>query len=155
MKCVLVMLTLSIAACSPSEEQSAANSAAAADGNEAAVSPSTAAPAAAAVPSLEGEWVVDQLNGSPPNQTWPMTVDATKDRLTIVSECHRFSYAMEQKDNIVKFTQSPHVGCGRFRSPAEFIAEKAVKLGNIAVFSDGGRSVQLNGPGGTMNMSRR
>ena len=148
MKRVVVLLALPIAACSPSSEQLAANNVAT-ETNQAAAAPK------AAVPSLEGEWVVDQLNGNPPNQTWPMTVEATSDHLTITSECHRFSYAMEQKGNIVKFTQSPDVGCGRFRSPAEFIAEKAVKLGNIAIFSDEGRSVQLSGPGGTMTMSRR
>ena len=149
MKRVLVLLALPIAACSQSPDQPAAN-------NAAQANPSVAqAPAKAEVPSLEGEWVVEQLNGGPPNQTWPMTVEATNDHLTITSECHRFAYAMEQKGNIVKFTQSPDVGCGRFRSPAEFIAEKAVKLGNIVIFSDEGRSAQLSGPGGTLAMSRR
>jgi hypothetical protein len=30
-----------------------------------------------------------------------------------------------------------------------------VKLANIAMFSDDGRTVQLSGPGGTVSMSRR
>ena len=144
MKHLLPALALSLAACSPSAEQPPANQA------------ETPAPEAKEpVPSLEGEWVVDQLNGGAPDQTWPMTAEVTADNLTIVSECHRFSYAMSQQGNIVKFTSVPGGDCARFKSPAEQLAEKGVELANIAMFSDGGRTVQLSGPGGTVSMSRR
>ena len=145
MKYILSALVLSIAACSPSAEEPAN------DANQAAPVQEEKAP----VPSLEGEWVVDQLNGGALNQTWPMTAEATNDHFTIVSECRRLNYSMEQKGNIVKFTQVPGGDCGRFKSPAEFLAEKGVKLANIAIFGDDGRTVQLTGPGGSVSMSRR
>jgi hypothetical protein len=145
-KLLLSVIALSIAACSQSAEQTAANNAAAADANETAQ---------AAVPSLEGEWVVEQLSGKEPDQIWPMTAEVTKDKFTIVSECRRMSWAMKQDRNLVQFTPAPGVECGRVRSPAEIVADKAVKLANIVVFSDEGRSVQVSGAGGTVSMTRR
>ena len=144
MKYLLAALALSLAACSPSAEQPPANQA-----------ESPAPQEKKPVPSLEGEWVVDQLNGGALDQTWPMTAEATAERFTIVSECHRLRYEMSQQGNIVKFTQVPGDDCARFKSPAEQLAEKSVKLANIAMFSDDGRTVQLSGPGGTVSMSRR
>ena len=146
MKKLLLSLMLGIAACSPAAEQPAANQ---------AESTANQSEAKAPVPSLEGEWVVDQLNGKALDQTWPMTAEATADRFTIVSECRRLGYSMGQQGNIVKFTPVPGGDCARFRSPAEFIAEKAVKLANIAMFTDEGRTVQLTGPGGIVQMTRR
>ena len=144
MKYLLSALALSLAACSPSAEQPPANQA-----------ESPAPEEKKPVPSLEGEWVVDQLNGGALDQTWPMTAEVTADKFTIVSECHRLRYEMSQQGNIVKFTQVPGDDCARFKSPAEQLAEKSVKLANIAMFSDDGRTVQLSGPGGTVSMSRR
>ena len=144
MKYLLSALALSLAACSPSAEQPPAN-------QVESPAPEEKKP----VPSLEGEWVVDQLNGGALDQTWPMTAEATAERFTIVSECHRLRYEMSQQGNIVKFTQVPGDDCARFKSPAEQLAEKGVKLANIAMFSDDGRTVQLSGPGGTVSMSRR
>jgi hypothetical protein len=144
MKYLLSALALSLAACSPSAEQPPAN-------QVESPAPEEKKP----VPSLEGEWVVDQLNGGALDQTWPMTAEATAERFTIVSECHRLRYEMSQQGNIVKFTQVPGDDCARFKSPAEQLAEKSVKLANIAMFSDDGRTVQLSGPGGTVSMSRR
>mgnify|MGYP001077748435 CR=1 FL=1 len=84
-KILLSMAVLSLAACSEKadQQQAAANNEAAVEANE---------PAQAAVPSLEGEWVVEQANGKAPDQIWPMTAEATKDRFTIVSECRRMSW---------------------------------------------------------------
>ncbi len=144
MKYLLSALALSLAACSPSAEQPPAN-------QVESPAPEEKKP----VPSLEGEWVVDQLNGGALDQTWPMTAEVTADKFTIVSECHRLRYEMSQQGNIVKFTQVPGNDCARFKSPAEQLAEKSVKLANIAMFSDDGRTVQLSGPGGTVSMSRR
>ena len=144
MKYLLSALALSLAACSPSAEQPPAN-------QVESPAPEEKKP----VPSLEGEWVVDQLNGGALDQTWPMTAEVTADKFTIVSECHRLRYEMSQQGYIVKFTQVPGDDCARFKSPAEQLAEKSVKLANIAMFSDDGRTVQLSGPGGTVSMSRR
>lgn len=144
MKYLLCALALSLASCSPSAEEPPANQA-----------ESPAPEAKKPVPSLAGEWVVDQLNGGALDQTWPMTAEVTADRFTIVSECHRLRYEMSQQGNIVKFNPVPGSDCDRFKSPAEQLAEKGVKLANIAMFSDDGRTVQLSGPGGTVSMSRR
>jgi len=66
----LSMVVLSLAACSKPAEQPVANNAAVAETNETVQVP---------VPSLEGEWVVEQANGQAPDQIWPMTAEATKD----------------------------------------------------------------------------
>jgi hypothetical protein len=145
-KLLLSAFALSIAACSQPAEQAAANNSATAEANEAAQ---------AAVPSLEGEWVVEQLGGKEPDQIWPMTAEVTKDRFTIVSECRRMSWTMKQDRNLVQFTPATGVECARVRSPAEIVADKAVKLANIVVFSEEGRAVQVSGAGGTVSMTRR
>ena len=51
------------------QQKPAANEAAAVETNEAAQAP---------VPSLDGEWVVEQANGQAPDQIWPMTAEATE-----------------------------------------------------------------------------
>ena len=146
-KILLSIAVLSLAACSePAEQQPAANNAAALDANEAAQAP---------IPSLEGEWVVEQANGKAPDQIWPMTAEASGDRFTIVSECRKMSWTFKQDRNFVQFTPAAGVECGRVRSPAELLASSTVKLANTAVFADEGRSVQISGPGGTLSMTRR
>jgi len=143
---LLSVFALSMAACSQPAEQTAANNAETAQANEAAQ---------AAVPSLEGEWVVEQLNGKNPDQIWPMTAEATKDRFSIVSECRTMSWSFKQDRQFVQFTPVPGGECGRVRSPAELLASSTAKLANTAIFSGDGRSVQISGPGGTISMSRR
>ena len=146
-KFLLSMAALSVAACSqPAEQQPAANNAAAADTNEAAQVP---------IPSLEGEWVVEQANSKAPDQIWPMTAEVTTDRFTIVSECRRMTWTFKQDRNFVQFTPAAGVECARVRSPAENLANATVKLANTAVFSDEGRTVQISGSGGTISMTRR
>jgi hypothetical protein len=146
-KTIFLILGLALAACSkPAEQQPAANNAAAPEANAVAQAP---------VPSLEGEWVVDQTNGKTPDQVWPMTAEATKDRFTIHSECRTMSWTYTQNRNLVTFTPVAGGECSRVRSPAEDIANATVKLANIAMFSDEGRTVQISGPGGTISMSRR
>jgi len=142
---LLSMVALLIAACSQPAEQPAANNTV--ETNETAQ--------AAAVPSLEGEWVVEQLNGKNPDQIWPMTAEATKDRFSIVSECRTMSWTFKQDRQFVQFTPVPGGECGRVRSPAELLANNTAKLANTAIFSEDGRSVQISGPGGTISMSRR
>jgi len=143
----LSIVALSLAACSqPAEHRPAANNAEAAEANE---------PAQASVPSLEGEWVVEQGNGKALDQIWPMAAQATKDHFTIVSECRKMSWTFKQDGNFVQFTPVPGGECGRVRSPAELLANATVKLANTAIFSDDGRTVQISGPGGTISMRRR
>ena len=139
----LSIAALSLAACSQPAEQPATNEVAA---EEAAPVP---------IPSLEGEWVVEQGNSKPLDQLWPMTVEATKDRFTITSECRTMSWTFKQDRNFVQFTPATGVECGRVRSPAELLANNTVKLANTVVFSEEGRAVQISGPGGTLSMTRR
>jgi hypothetical protein len=143
---LLSAFALSIAACSQPAEQPAANNADTPDADTAEQVP---------VPSLEGEWVVEQLNGREPEQIWPMTAEVTEDRFTIISECRRMSWTMKQDRNLVQFTPAAGGECARVRSPAEFVADKAIKLANIAVFAEEGRAVQVSGAGGTVSMTRR
>lgn len=137
---------LSLAACSqPAEQQPAANNAVT-EANELAQAP---------VPSLEGEWVVEQANGKALDQIWPMTAEATKDRFTLLSECRKMSWTFKQDRNLIQFTPADGVECARVRSPAELLANSTVKLATTVVFADEGRSVQISGSGGTISMTRR
>ena len=144
-KLFLSAVILSLAACSKPAEQPAANNAAS-EGSETAQAP---------VPSVEGEWVVEQANGKAPDQIWPMTAEATKDHFTIISECRKMSWTYKQDRNLVQFTPAAGVECGRVRSPAELLANNTVKLANTVIFSDEGKTVQISGPGGTISLTRR
>ena len=136
---------LSLAACSqPAEQQQPAPA------NETATKT-----VQAAVPSLEGEWVVEQANGKPLDQMWPMTASATKDRFTIASDCRKMSWTFKQDRNFVQFTPAVGTECGRVRSPAELLADSSVKLAQTVVFEDEGRSAQISGSGGTLSLKRR
>ena len=135
---------LSLAACSqPAEQQPA-------PANETATET-----VQAAVPSLEGEWVVEQANGKPLDQMWPMTASATKDRFTIASDCRKMSWTFKQDRNFVQFTPAAGTECGRVRSPAELLADSSVKLAQTVIFEDEGRSAQISGSGGTLSLKRR
>jgi hypothetical protein len=138
---------LSLAACSePAEQQRGSTNEAAAEITETAQ---------AAVPSLEGEWVVEQANGKAPDQLWPMTASATKDRFTITSDCRKMSWTFKQDRNFVQFTPAAGVECGRVRSPGEHLADSTVKLAQTVIFEDGGRRAQISGSGGTISMKRQ
>jgi hypothetical protein len=144
-------LVLLLAACSPAAEQTA---------NQA--SANAAEPAAAeqereAVPSMEGEWRIERINGAPPDQIWPMNVSIGDGRFTIQSECRRMAWSFRQDGNVVQLSDDPGASadCPRVRSPAELMVERPVGLANIAMFSDEGRKVQLTGPGGSVDMVRR
>ena len=142
----LSIAILSLAACSKPVEQPTANNSASAETNEIAQVP---------VPSLEGEWVVEQTNGQAPDQMWPMTAEATTDRFTILSECRKMGWTFKQDRNLVQFTPAAGVECGRVRSPAELLANNTVKLANTVIFLDEGKTAQISGPGGTITMTRR
>jgi hypothetical protein len=142
----LSIAILSLAACSKPVEQLTANNSASVEANEIAQVP---------VPSLEGEWVVEQTNGQAPDQMWPMTAEATTDRFTILSDCRKMGWTFKQDRNFVQFTPTAGVECGRVRSPAELLANNTVKLANTVIFSDEGKTAQIFGPGGTITMTRR
>ena len=143
---LLCVCALSLAACSEPAEQPAANETAAAEVNETDQ---------AEIPSLEGEWVVEQGNSKPLDQIWPMTAEATAGRFTITSECRKMSWTFKQDRNFVQFTPAGGVECGRVRSPAELLANNTVKLANTVVFAEEGKAVQISGPGGTLSLTRR
>jgi hypothetical protein len=65
------------------------------------------------------------------------------------------SWSLKQDRNLVQFTPVPGGECARVRSPAEIVADKTIKLANIVVFSNEGRSAQVSGAGGTLSMTRR
>ena len=143
---LLSLAALSLAACSQPAEQPAANEADSVEANAAAQAP---------VPSLEGEWVVEQGNSKPLDQLWPMTAEATKDRFTITSDCRKMSWTFRQDRNLVQFAPAGGAECGRVRSPAELLANNTVKLANTVVFAEEGKAVQISGPGGTLSLTRR
>ena len=143
---ILCIAALSLAACSKPAEQQQPVANAVAETNDTAQVP---------VPSLEGEWVVEQTNGKPPDQIWPMTAEATKDQFTILSECRKMSWSYKQDGNLIQFTPGAGVECGRVRSPAELLANNTVKLANTVIFSDEDRTMQISGPGGTITLTRR
>jgi hypothetical protein len=143
----ILAILLSVAACSQGAEQPATNR----------TQPSEDRQEAAPVPSLAGEWIVTQINGTNPDQIWPMTAEVGNGRFTIVSECRKTAWNVRQDRNIVQFTPAPEasVDCARIQSPAEEVADKAIKLANIAMFVDEGRTVEISGPGGRLAMTRR
>jgi len=143
---ILCIAILSLGACSKPAEQQPPVANAVAQANDTAQVP---------VPSLEGEWVVEQANGKAPDQIWPMTAEATTDHFTIVSECRKMSWTFKQDRNFIQFAPASGLECGRVRSPAELLADSTVKLANTVIFSDEGRTVQISGPGGTITMTRR
>ena len=146
-KTILSIAAFALAACSqPAAQQPAANEAAAIEADETAHE---------AIPSLEGEWVVEQANGKAPDQVWPMTAEATGDRFTITSECRKMSWTFKQDRNLIQFTPAAGVECARVRSPAELLANNTVKLAQTVIFADEGRTVQISGSGGTISMTRR
>ena len=143
---ILCIAILLLGACSRTAEQQQPVANAVAEADDTAQVP---------VPSLEGEWVVEQTNGKAPDQIWPMTAEATTDHFTIVSECRKMGWTFKQDRNFIQFTSAPGVECGRVRSPAELLADSTVKLANTVIFSDEGKRVQISGPGGTITMTRR
>ena len=143
---LLSFAVLSVGACSQPAQQPPANEATNVNANDVAEAP---------VPSLEGEWVVEQGNSKPLDQLWPMTAEATKDRFTLTSGCRKMSWTFKQNRNLVQFTPAGGVECGRVRSPAELLANNTVKLANTVVFAEEGRAVQISGPGGTLSLTRR
>ena len=143
---LLTIFALPIAACSKPADQPAAKNAETPEVSQAAQAP---------VPSLEGEWVVEQINGKAPEQEWPITAEVTKDRFTVVSDCRRMGWTLKQDRNLVRFTPAAGVECARPRSADEYLVDKVLNLANIAMFSDEGREVQLTGPGGNVALTRR
>ena len=153
-RAVLPILVL-VSACGQGAEQPQANSAGNAAANQAAAN--AAQPAAAAVPSLVGEWTITSINGRAPDQIWPMVARVTADSFTIQSECRRMAWTFRQDRNVIQLAPDPgsSTDCARVRSPAELMIEKPVGLANIAMFGSDGREVELTGPGGRVTMTRR
>ena len=145
MKQAIFAFAFLFAACSPPAEAPPANLA----------EPEAAAAAQAEAPSLDGAWTVTAINGAPPAQVWPMTVEIAGGSFALTSECRRMEWGISQDRNIVRFTPRPGRECARVKSPAELMVEKPIGLANIAMFSNEGSEVELSGPGGRIAMSRR
>ena len=143
-RCVLPVLLLLLAACTPSAEEPVNEAQAPAAEEE-----------AAAVPSLAGEWSVVQINGRDLTQAHAMNASFAGDRLTISSDCVRLGWDYSQNRNIVTFGSASDSGCPGSRMPDENQIKGVISQANIAMFSGNGQEVQLSGPGGSVTMTRR
>lgn len=141
----LMILTLCLAGCSPAAEERAANQ--------------VQAPAAeekpADVPSLAGEWSVTASGGQPLTQVFPMTASVTGDQVAVHSECVTFNWSYTQNRNAVAFKPGAIKRCARNQTQNENEVQRAIDRGNIALFSNEGREVQISGSGGTVTLTRR
>lgn len=148
----ILPLMLLLGACSSGGEAPAGNSIenAAENGAEAPAETS----AAAQVPSLKGDWSVTAFNGQPLTQVYPMSASFGDDRLTVRSDCVRMAWTYTQDRNIVAFTPAAADSCGRGHTDSELQVERALKLANIAMFTNEGQEVQISGAGGMVTMTR-
>lgn len=124
--------------------------------NEAAAT-QPAAPAPAAIPSLEGEWRVTMIGGDP-NAAGPgMTASFGDGMARLSTGCLRRAWTYSQKRNSLTFTSSPggSSNCGGSPGPGEDAAYAAVDGANIGLFEDDGKQVTLSGTGGTITLERR
>ena len=108
-----------------------------------------------AVPSLAGSWSVASIEGADLTQYYDMNATVTDDRFTIESECVRIAFDYRQDRNIVSFDPVQAAGCERMRTHNEDQIGPIIDQANIAIFSDGGDTVELTGPGGRVTLTRR
>ena len=134
-----------LASCGPTAEQTATNQ------EQIPANKQQAAPAA----PLAGKWTVTEMDGQPLTQIFPMTASAAGNRLTINSDCVAMSWEYRQDRNMVSFGQPSLKECPRGRTLDEDRVERSIGNAKIALFSEGGRKVQLSGAGGTVTMARR
>jgi hypothetical protein len=122
--------------------------------NEAAAE--AAAPAAAEVPSLEGEWRVTLIEGRDVGGIG-MTAAMDGGKASISTGCLRRAWTYTQNRNVVSFTASPggSSNCGRTPSVDEETAYAALNEANIAIFDKDGKEASLSGTGGTLTLQRR
>ena len=139
---------LLIAACGQREESAAPPS------NEAAAEAS--APAAAEVPSLEGEWRVAMVEGRDVAKLG-MSAALGGGKASISTGCLRRAWTYTQKRNVVSFAADPagSSNCGQPPSGDEETAYAALNEANMVIFDQGGKEASLSGTGGTLTLQRR
>lgn len=124
--------------------------------NEAATQPSAPA-AAAAVPSLAGEWRVTMISGDPNAAKLGMAATFGSGLAKLSSGCLQRAWTYTQNRNSVAFAASPggSSNCGRSPSGDEETAYAALDAANIAIFAKDGKEASLSGTGGTLTLQRR
>jgi hypothetical protein len=141
----LLILTLSLAACSPSADETSANK----------VEAPVAQEKPAEVPTLAGDWNETASGSQPLTQVFPMTASVSKDQVVISSECVTFNWGYTQDRNAVTFKPGAVRHCARNQTQNENEVQRAIDRANIALFSNEGREVQLSGSGGTVTLTRK
>ena len=122
--------------------------------NEAAAE--SQAPAAATVPSLEGDWRVAMI-GSRDASGLGMSAALSGGKAIISTGCLRRAWTYTQDRNVVLFTATPgeSSNCGRSPSGDEEAAYAAITDANMAIFGKDGKEASLSGTGGTLTLQRR
>ena len=139
-------LSLSLAACSPQKSETPA-------ANDVASEPV----AQDSVPSLEGNWAVESIDGLPVSSS-AMTASFAGGKVSIASGCVRRGLTYTQKRNVVSFAADPggSSNCeGRGTSAEHESAYAALQGASIAIFGKDGREANLSGTGGNLTLKRR
>jgi heat shock protein HslJ len=140
---------LLVAACGQQDDHSAA-------ANEAVENP--AAPSAADVPALEGQWRVVSIDGKPVSGGSAMTAEFSGGKVSIASGCVRRGLTYTQKRNTVSFAPDPSgsSNCeGRGTSAEHETAYSAAQGASIVIFGKDGAEANLSGNGGNLALERR
>jgi len=117
---------------------------------------SAIAEAAAAVPSIEGDWRVAMI-GSRDASELGMSAALSGGKAIISTGCLRRAWSYTQDRNVVIFTAMPgeSSNCGRSPSGDEEAAYAAITDANMAIFGKEGKEASLSGTGGTLTLQRR
>ena len=115
------------------------------------------APVPAAVPSLEGNWKVANVDGNPAVGDLGMTASFGSGSATLATGCLKRAFTYTQDRNKVSFAPSPSgsANCGRTPAGDEEAAYAALESSNIAIFSKEGQQATLSGTGGVLALERR
>ena len=113
-----------------------------------------APPAKAAVPSLDGNWRVVSITGTPISGP-AMTAAIGGGRAQLSADCLRRAWTYTQDRNTVAFVSSSVADCDRMPSAEEDLAFVALGDANVAIFGKDGGDVTLSGTGGTLSLERR
>ena len=112
--------------------------------------------AAAAVPPLDGDWQVTEIDGRALAGS-AMSASFANGRLQVMAGCNRRAWSFTQKRNILSFTADPS-GSGNCENPptaAQDAAFHALDLATIAIFDKEGKEASLSGSGGNLTIVRR
>ena len=118
----------------------------------------SAAPSAAEVPALEGQWRVVSIDGKPVSGESGITAEFSGGKASIASGCVRRGLTYTQKRNMVSFAPDPggSSNCeGRGTSAEHETAYSAAQGASIVIFGKDGTQANLSGNGGNLALERR